>query len=96
MKTRKTPVIERQKLAQRRLVTVSGAADIGIFRFHAVNVGRRYGHAEEQLAAGHTVVALRTLRRHGAFITPEKMHPRPIYLGAKLRGGEKAIELPRG
>src|ERR1700730_6328542 len=95
MKTRKTPVVERHKFAEHGLVIVSGAPDIGIFRFHAVNVGSRYGHADEKLAASHAVVALGTVRRDGALISPEKMDARPIYLGAKLRRGQKAVEFPR-
>jgi hypothetical protein len=60
-----------------------------------VDVGRRYRHAEEKLAAGHTVVALGIFRRHGAFVSPEKVYARPIYLGAKLSCGQKAIKLLR-
>ena len=39
VKTGKATIVDRQELAQYRLIIVSGAPDIGIFRLHAVNVG---------------------------------------------------------
>lgn len=81
--------------AQQGFVVLRGAAEIGIFRLHAVNIRQRNGNAQQQLAAGHAVIARGIIGRDGALVAPEDVDLDPIDLTAKLGGGQQAIEFAR-
>src|SRR5579871_971598 len=72
-----------------------GGVSIGTVRGHAMHLRGRNGRARQQRLHRQVIAALRVIRWHAAFVTPEDLYPRPIERVAILLASQQRIRLLR-
>ena len=55
-----------------------GLVELGQLAVHPVNARNRHASRNQQQPRCQPIVRIRMVRRHGALVDPEEVHPRPI------------------
>ena len=83
-------------LPQHGFILVGNGLGIGEFARHAMNLRHGNGHPAEKRFMGHSIIAVRMIRRDVTFISPKKPDFRPIQLTVERGVGKSRIEAFRG